>query len=144
MPKKSSELDFVDTTVNVRYAETDRMGVVYHANYLVWFEVGRNAWCRAKGFRYGEMESRDGRLLIVAEARCRYKSPALFEDDVVVRTILAKATDRVIRYRYEIRRKNTGLLLATGETAHVITDRDFRPARLPDHYRRLFFLPAEK
>jgi len=144
MPKKSAELDFVDTTVNVRYAETDRMGVVYHANSLVWFEVGRNAWCRAKGFHYGEMESRDGLLLIVAEASCRYKSPALFEDDVVVRTILEKATDRVIRYRYEIRRKNTGLLLATGETAHVITDRNFRPARLPDHYRRLFSLPAGK
>jgi acyl-CoA thioester hydrolase len=144
MPKKTSGLDFVETTVNVRYAETDRMGIVYYANYLVWFEIGRNAWCRAKGFHYGEMESRDGLFLIVAEAGCRYKSPALFEDDIVVRTALTKATHRVIRYRYEIRRETDDELLATGDTAHVITDRSFRPARLPDHYRGFFSLPPKR
>jgi acyl-CoA thioester hydrolase len=133
--------DFVETTVNVRYAETDQMGVVYYANYLVWFEVGRVAWCKAKGFRYADMEAKDGRFLMVAEAGCRYKAPARFEDDIVVRTRLAKATDRVIRYQYEIRRKGTGQLLATGETAHVVTDIKYRPARIPDHYRAYFSLP---
>jgi acyl-CoA thioester hydrolase len=133
-------MDFVETVVNVRYAETDQMGIVYYANYLVWFEVGRVAWCKANGFHYAEMEARDGRFLIVAEASCRYKAPACFEDDIVVKTRLAKATDRVIRYHYEICRKNTGQLLATGETAHVVTDKKYRPARLPDRYRDYFAL----
>ena len=136
--------DFVETTVNVRYAETDKMGVVYYANYLVWFEVGRVAWCKAKGFHYAEMESRDGCFLMVAEAVCRYKAPARFEEDLVVRTGLAKANDRVIRYRYEIRRKATGELLATGETAHVVTDSKYRPSRLPDRYRDCFSLPKRR
>jgi acyl-CoA thioester hydrolase len=133
-------MDFVETAVNVRYAETDQMGIVYYANYLVWFEVGRVAWCKAKGFHYADMEAKDGLFMIVAEAGCRYKAPARFEDDIVVRTKLAKASDRVIRYHYEICQKGTGQLLATGETAHVVTDRKYRPARLPDHYRACFSL----
>jgi acyl-CoA thioester hydrolase len=132
---------YVDTVINVRYAETDQMGIVYYANYLVWFEVGRVAWCKARGFHYSEMESRDGRFLIVAEASCRYKSPAQFADDILVRTALSKATDKVIRFHYEIRRKSTGELLATGETGHVVTDAQFRPQRLPEHYRSFFGLP---
>jgi acyl-CoA thioester hydrolase len=142
MPENA--MDFVETTVNVRYAETDQMGIVYYANYLVWFEVGRVAWCKAKGFHYAEMEARDDRFLMVAESSCRYKAPARFEDDIVVRTRLAKATDRVIRYQYEICRKGTGQLLATGETAHVVTDRKYRPLRLPDHYRGYFSLPQRR
>jgi acyl-CoA thioester hydrolase len=139
--KYSEASKYVDTFVNVRYAETDQMGIVYYANYLVWFEVGRVAWCKARGFHYADMESSDGRFLIVAEASCRYKSPAQFADDILVRTALSKATDRVLRFHYEIRRKETGQLLATGETAHVITDAKFRPARLPEHYRSFFGLP---
>jgi acyl-CoA thioester hydrolase len=133
--------DFVETAVNVRYAETDQMGIVYYANYLVWFEVGRVAWCKSKGFRYADMEARDKHFMIVAEARCRYKSPARFEDDILVRTALGKTNDRVIRYRYEILRRRDGALLATGETAHVVTDLQHRPARLPDRYREYFSLP---
>jgi len=144
MSKNAAEPDYVETAVNVRYAETDQMRVAYYANYLVWFEVGRVAWCKAKGFHYGEMESRDGRFLMVAEASCRYKSPARFEDDLLVRTALAKATDRIIRYRYEICRKSTGQLLATGETAHVVTDMNFRPSRLPENYRKYFSLPPRR
>jgi acyl-CoA thioester hydrolase len=143
MPEKAVEnMEFVETVVNVRYAETDQMGVVYYANYLVWFEVGRVAWCKAKGFHYAEMESTDGRYLMVAEASCRYKAPAHFEEDIVVRTALAKASDRVIRYCYEICNKSTGQLLATGETAHIITNLDHRPVRLPEHYRKYFNLPV--
>ena len=142
MQKNSAEPDFVETTVNVRYAETDKMGIVHNANYLVWFEVGRGAWCRAKGFRYGEMESKGGRFLVVAEAKCRYKAPARFEDDIVIRTSLGKASDRVIRFRYEICAQSTGQILATGETAHVVTDLNLKPARLPDQYREFFSLPA--
>jgi acyl-CoA thioester hydrolase len=132
MRRNTAELDF------------DQMGIVYYANYLIWFEVGRVAWCKAKGFHYGEMESRDGRFLIVAEANCRYKAPARFENDSVIRTALGKANDRMIRYRYEISEKNTRQLLATGETAHVVTDVNYRPARLPDHYRGYFSLPPKR
>jgi acyl-CoA thioester hydrolase len=144
MSQNAPQPDFVETAVNVRYAETDQMGIVYYANYLVWFEVGRVAWCKAKGFRYADMESRDKHYLIVAEASCRYKAPARFEDDIIVRTALARANDRVIRYRYEIRRKSDGELLATGATAHVVTDLNHRPARLPDGYHKYFSLPHGK
>jgi acyl-CoA thioester hydrolase len=144
MGKNIAMTDSVETSVNVRYAETDQMGIVYYANYLVWFEVGRVAWCKAKGFHYTEMESRDKRFLMVAEAACRYKAPAHFSEDILIRTALSKATDRVIRYRYEIREKTTHLLLATGETAHVVTDSKFRPSRLPDHYRKYFSLPPRR
>lgn len=141
MTKKVTEPEFVDTEITVRYAETDQMGIVYYANYLVWFEVGRNAWCKAKGFRYSEMESRGKRYLIVAEASCRYKTPARFEDVIVVRTGLARATDRIIKYCYQICNKRTGKILASGHTTHVVTGLDSRPARLPDHYRQYFSLP---
>jgi acyl-CoA thioester hydrolase len=143
MMTHTAEPEFVDAAVNVRYAETDQMGVAYHANYLVWFEVGRVAWCKSKGFHYAEMESKDNLFLVVAEASCRYKSPAHFEEDLIIRTALAKATDRVIRYRYEICNKGTGQLLAIGETAHVVTGKNHRPARLPDRYRQYFSLPPK-
>jgi acyl-CoA thioester hydrolase len=144
MRDKTAETDFVETPVSVRYAETDQMGIVYYANYLVWFEVGRVAWCKAKGFHYAEMEAKEKRLMVVAEAGCRYKAPAHFGDEIVVRTSLAKATDRVIRYRYKILSKDTGQLLATGGTAHIVTDPEFRPARLPDNYRKYFSLPPRR
>ena len=144
MAHQTVQPEFIDTVVTVRYAETDQMGIVYYANYLVWFEVGRVAWCKAKGFRYADMESRDRHYLIVAEANCRYKSSARFEDDIIVRTGLARATDRVIRYQYEVRRKDDNLLLATGETAHVVTDFSHKPSRLPDRYREYFSLPSRR
>jgi acyl-CoA thioester hydrolase len=137
---KQPDHESVDSVVKVRYAETDQMGVVYHANYLVWFEVGRVAWCKKMGFSYGEMEQKDGRYLMVAEATCRYKAPAHFEEEILIRTALAKATERVIRFRYEIRNRETGLLLATGETAHVVTDSAGRPARLPEYLHHHFSL----
>lgn len=144
MQRINAEQGFVETTVNVRYAETDKMGIVHNANYLVWFEVGRGAWCKEKGFHYGEMESKGGRFLVVAEAKCRYKAPARFENDIVIRTSLGKASDRAIRFRYEICAKSTGQVLATGETAHVVTDLNLKPARLPDHYRKYFSLPPRR
>ena len=144
MKDKAKEPEFIETVITVRYAESDQMGIVYYANYLVWFEVGRVAWCRAKGFHYRDMESQDRRLMMVAEATCRYKAPARFEDEIVIRTAVASATDIVIRFLYEIRNKKTWQLLATGETAHVITDPEFRPARIPDQYRSHFHLPPRQ
>jgi acyl-CoA thioester hydrolase len=139
-----TEPEYVETEIDVRYAETDQMGIVYYANYLVWFEVGRVAWCRARGFQYRDLESQDGKYMLVAEATCRYKSPARFEDRIVIRTAVASATEKVIRFRYEVLNKADGVLLAAGETAHVITDTNFRPSRLPERYRGYFALPARQ
>ena len=135
MKFRASDLEFIEGAINVRYAETDQMGIVYYANYLVWFEVGRVGWCRAKGFNYRDMERETGCLLMVAEASCRYKAPARFDDDIIVRTALSSASAVVIRFVYEIQNKNDGRLLASGTTAHVVADRNLRPSRLPEQYR---------
>ena len=140
MEQSPAGSDWVDTVVNVRYAETDQMGVVYYANYLVWFEVGRVAWCRAKGFRYRDMEREDERFMVVAEVNCRYRAPARFDEDILIRTGIAGATEKVIRFRYEVLNRRTRQLLANGETVHVVTDQKLRPARLPEKYRSLFGL----
>jgi acyl-CoA thioester hydrolase len=140
MQEATAGFEYVDTVVNVRYAETDQMGVVYYANYLVWYEVGRVAWCRAKGFHYRDMEREDGRFMVVAEVNCRYRAPARFDDDILIRTAVAGATDKVIRFHYEILNHRTGQLLANGESVHVVTDQSLRPSRLPDKYLALFGL----
>jgi len=113
------------------------MGVVYHANYLVWFEVGRTDFCRQRGFAYRDMEEDDGLCIIVAEARCRYHAPARYDDEIEVFTRLASLRRRVITFDYEVRRALDGELLAEGETVHVITDMSGRPRALPDKYRKL-------
>ncbi len=141
MQKAVTNHEFVETTISVRYAETDQMRVVYYGNYFTWFEVGRVAWCRAKGFQYRDMESIDGRFMVVAEAACRYKAPARFEDEILIRTAVASASEKVIRFQYEIRNQKSGQLLAEGETVHVVTDPQMRPARIPERYRQYFFLP---
>ncbi len=140
----ATEADYVDAMVNVRYAETDQMGIVYYANYLVWFEVGRVAWCRQKGFQYRDMEEQDGRFMTVAEASCRYKSPARFEDEIIIRTRVASASERIIKFGYDVLHKERGDLLATGETTHVVTDAQVRPSRIPDRYRHYFNLPPRR
>src|SRR5580658_4845472 len=91
----------VDTTLRVRYSETDQMGIVYHANYLVWMEVGRVEYCRASGISYRDME-RDGILLAVVEASCRYLSPALYDDEVTVRSWVTAAHPRMLHFAYEM------------------------------------------
>jgi acyl-CoA thioester hydrolase len=130
--------EWTSTTLRVRYAETDQMGVVYYANYLIWFEVGRTDLCRKLGFAYREMEREDGLYLIVAEARCRYKAPAHYDDEIEVRTRLRELRKRVLIFTYEIYRQPDEELLAEGETVHVITDRHGRPRALPEKYREIF------
>lgn len=127
-----------ETRLRVRYAETDQMGVVYYANYLVWMEVGRVEYCRAAGFDYRAMEKDDGVLLAVAEANCRYLAPALYDDEVAVNTWIERAGPRMVKFRYEMRRVADSEVLARGQTAHVFCDRDLRPTKLPAKYRPLF------
>src|ERR1017187_6281455 len=131
-----------ETRIRVRYAETDQMGVVYYANYLVWMEVGRVEYCKACGFEYKQMELEDGVFLAVAEARCRYASPARFDEEVVIRTWVEEANPRMVLFAYEMRLSADGRKLATGETKHIFLGRDLRPCRMPEKYRGKFGIHA--
>jgi len=131
---------YADAEIRVRYAETDQMGVVYHSNYFVWFEIGRVELCRQLGFEYKQMETEDDSFIVVAKASCRYKRPARFDDVLTIRTRVADSQRRMIRFTYEIFNQSSGELLATGETLHVICDRLGRPKSLPEKYR--IYLPA--
>ncbi len=130
-----------ETTLRVRYAETDQMGVVYHSNYLIWMEVGRVELCRSLGVRYREMEQ-EGILLTVAEAGCRYHSPARYDDEVVVRTWIEQSHQRMVTFRYEMRGKDDGRMMASGFTKHVFCGRDLKPAKLPERYFAEFGITA--
>jgi len=137
-------MEFHDATVRVRYAETDQMGVVYHANYLIWFEIGRVELMRALGFEYNRMESEDDCYIVVAEASCRYRHPARYDELLRVRTRIAQASTRVVKYSYELLRDSDNHLLATGSTTHVICGRDGKPKQLPEKYRDQFRALADK
>jgi acyl-CoA thioester hydrolase len=127
--------DWHETTIRVRYAETDRMGVVYHANYLVWFEIGRTEFCRARGFAYKDMEENDRAFLVVAESYCRYKAPARYDDEIVIRTHITELRRRSVRFGYEAIRADDGVIIAEGETGHVVTDMSGRVISMPESYR---------
>jgi acyl-CoA thioester hydrolase len=125
------------TRVRVRYAETDRMGVVYYANYLVWFEVGRTEWLRETGWTYRDMES-DGVGLPVIEAHCDYRQPARYDDDLEIRTRATLLTPVRIRFDYEVVRAADDTALASGHTVHAALDSSGRPCRLPPRVREMF------
>jgi acyl-CoA thioester hydrolase len=123
-----------ETCFRVRYAETDQMGVVYHSNYLVWFEVGRVEMLRELGFTYREMEREDQVHIAVVDARCRYKVPAMYDDLVRVRTRLIKVRGSLLHFGYEIVRDRDGTLLAEGETVHLVVDAEFKRITIPEKY----------
>jgi acyl-CoA thioester hydrolase len=127
-----------DTSFRVRYAETDQMGVVYYANYLVWMELGRAEYCRAAGVRYRDMELEDGVRLAVVEAHCRYLYPAHYDEEIAVKTWVAKANKRTVEFEYEIREAATGRQLASGTTKHIFLGKDMRPVKLPEKYQPMF------
>jgi acyl-CoA thioester hydrolase len=121
--------------IRVRYAETDQMGMVYYANYLIWMEVGRSDFCRECGFSYREMEREEQAFLAVAEANCRYLAPARYDDEVVIETVLSRVRSRVVEFKYQI--KSGGTVLAEGQTLHVVIGNDGRPRSMPDRYLEL-------
>ncbi len=127
----------------MRYAETDQMSVVYHSNYIIWFEVGRVELLRQLGFSYLEMEQ-DGLNLPVVEVRCRYKSPARYDDEIIIRTHLSQMRTSLLRFHYEVIRKADGKLLAEGESAHVVVGRDMKRTHLTGKYLGAFHAAAEK
>lgn len=127
-----------ETTVRVRYAETDQMGVVYYANFFVWFEVARVELMRHLGFSYKQMEIEDDSFVVVAKASCTYKQPAKFDDVIRIRTHVSDSRKRTITFTYEVFKEGADSVIATGETLHVICDKNGRPKSLPEKYRKYF------
>lgn len=123
--------------VRVRYAETDQMGVVYHANYLVWFEIGRTDWLRETGWTYRAMEA-EGFQLPVIEAHCEYKVGARYDDELEIRTTASQVSPVRIQFHYQVVRRDAGVTLAAGHTVHATIGPAGRPARLPDRIKDLF------
>jgi acyl-CoA thioester hydrolase len=123
------------TTFRVRYAETDQMGVVYYANYLVWMEVGRVELVRALGFQYKDLEQSEGLYLSVVEANCRYLYPARYDQEIVVETRIVKAGSRMLEFAYRIGSLEPERLLAEGSTRHIWLNREWKPTSLPEKYR---------
>jgi acyl-CoA thioester hydrolase len=132
-----ANLPFVsESRVRVRYAETDQMGVVYHSNHLIYFEIGRVELLRQMGFTYKEMEKEDNCFIAVVDVRCRYKAPARYDDELIVRTHVKNARESLIHFGYELLRASDGALLAEGETTHVVTDANMQKRTMPEKYVR--------
>ena len=128
----------VITEARVRYAETDQMGIVYYANYLVWFEIGRVELLRSLGLAYSQLETEHECILPVVEASCRYRSPAKYDDEILIETRPVLLRGSVIKFGYRILRKAPAgkqpTLLAEGETVHVVCDDQLNKKALPVHY----------
>lgn len=128
----------VITRQRVRYAETDQMGIVYYANYLVWFELGRVELLRALGLAYSQMEKDHKLILPVVEANCRYRAPARYDDEILIETRPALVRQSVLKFAYRILRAahdgEPPRLLAEGETIHVVCDENLKKTHLPEQY----------
>ena len=127
----------VDHEIRVRYSETDRMGIVYHANYIVWFEIGRTEFCRAAGMPYRQMEE-SGILILVTGVDCKYRKSARYDDAVVIRTRMGEVGSRGLSFYYEILRGGDGERLAEGSTRHLFADAGSRPITIPASIRTTF------
>ena len=123
-----------ETRLRVRYAETDKMGVVYHSNYLIWMEVGRVELLRQLGFDYRNMEREDNCHIPVVDVHVRYKAPALYDDEILVRTSLTNARRSLLEFSYQVLREAGEVLLAEGETTHIVVDDKLQRSSLPDKY----------
>jgi len=124
-----------ESRFRVRYAETDQMGMVYYANYLIWMEVGRSDYCRECGFSYRDLEREEKAYLAVAEANCRYRAPARYDDEILVETEITRLDRRMLEFSYRI--KNGATLLAEGRTLHVVISPDGKPKSMPQRYLEL-------
>jgi acyl-CoA thioester hydrolase len=127
-----------EVRLRVRYAETDKMGVVYHSNFFIWMEIGRVELMRSLGFDYKQMEVEDDCHLPVVDARCRYKSPAYYDEEIVIRTELRNLRGSLMHFGYEIMRQSDGALLAEAETTHIVVNAQMEKRQLPDRYRAAF------
>jgi acyl-CoA thioester hydrolase len=126
------------TNIRVRYAETDQMGIVYYANYFVWFEIGRVEFLRELGFHYREMETEDDCFIPVVETNCRYKAPARYDEELLLETRILHIRTSVLKFGYRLLRPSAddspATLLAEGESVHVLVDRAMQKKALPPKY----------
>lgn len=129
--RRHADAPWFETPIRVRYAETDKMGVVYYGNYFVWFEVGRTDLCRQCGFVYRDMELQDDAYLMVVSASCTYIRSARYDEDLIVRTRVATFAKRTMSFEYEVVLAATGDLVAEGSTAHIVTNSEGRPRSFP-------------
>jgi acyl-CoA thioester hydrolase len=127
-----------ETKLRVRYAETDKAGVVYHSNFIIWFEVGRVELLRQMGFSYRELEEKHDCHIAVVDLRCRFRAPARYDDEILIRTRLRGLRNPMMHFSYEILRAADGALLAEGDTTHIVVDGKFERATLPEEYVRAF------
>ena len=138
-PVSGSANPFVnETRLRVRYVETDQMGIVYHSNHFVWFEVGRVELLRQMGFTYRDMEREDHCYIAVVDARCRYKAPAHYDEEIVVKTYLKNVRESLIHFGYELIRAEDNTLLAEGETTHIVIDDKMQVTAMPEKYMKAF------
>jgi acyl-CoA thioester hydrolase len=114
------------------------MGVVYHSNYLVWFEVGRVEFIRQLGLDYKSMEKEEGCGIAVVDAHLRYRAPARYDDELIIQTTLVAARGAVVRFGYKVLRETDRALLCEGETVHVVVDGEMKKTSLPLRYARSF------
>ena len=133
-----------ETRLRVRYAETDQMGVVYHSNFVIWFEVGRVELLRQLGLTYRDLERNEGCQIAVVDLRCRYKTPALYDDEVLVRTHLRNVRESLIHFGYEVLRVSDHAVLAEGETTHIVVNNKFEKIALPEKYRTALQAAVER
>lgn len=124
------------TEVKVRYAETDQMGIVYYANYLVWFEVARTEYLLSEGLDYRKLES-EGYFMAVLDAYCKYKAPARYGENLVIETYPCEVKNSSLKFNYKIFRKHDMVLLTEGYTTHVLIGKDLRPRKMPDYLKNL-------
>jgi acyl-CoA thioester hydrolase len=127
-----------EARLRVRYAETDKMKVVYHSNFIVWFEVGRVELLRKLGFSYRDMETEDDCHIAVVDVRCRYKSPAYYDDELIIRTRLKNLRGSLLHFAYEVVRAEDNVTLAEGETTHLVVNSKMEKTVLPEKYVTAF------
>jgi acyl-CoA thioester hydrolase len=134
---EAEQREWSETRLRVRYAETDQAGVVYHSNYLIWFEVGRVELCREYGFNYRDMEAETDTFLPVTEAHVKYRAPAKYDDEIIVRTRGVELRSRSVKFAYEVLRASDGTLLAEGETHHIVMNRQGRAKSFPPKFAEM-------
>jgi acyl-CoA thioester hydrolase len=129
-------MNFFDYEYRVRYGDTDKLGISYYANYLVWFEAARTEYFRALGLPYTECEKK-GYFLPVAEAQAKYLAPSTYDDLLIVRTSVSELRQSSMRFEYQVFNKQTQKLLATGFTIHVFVDSKLKPVRIPEEVKKI-------
>lgn len=133
-----------EVKLRVRYAETDQMGVVYHSNFVIWFEIGRVELMRQLGFRYRDMEQQEHCHIPVADIHVRYKEPAYYDDEIVIHTRLKNVHRSLLRFSYQVFRAGGDALLAEGETTHLVVDEKLKRRSLPEKYVAAFMGASQK